>query len=198
MRFGEFTLKSGRISPYFFNSGLFSEAADLSRLGEFYAAAVEQSAMRYDMLFGAAYKGIPLASAMAIALYRNHDKSVPCCFNRKEVKDHGEGGGTFGAELRGKVVIVDDVVSAGTSITLCADIIRQSGGSPAGAVVALDRQERGQGRLSAAREIAQSYGIEVLSIIDLDDIMDYIRDNQNMRGYIGKINEYRLRYGADV
>ncbi len=199
LRFGEFKLKSGRISPYFFNSGLFSDAEALSRLGQFYADAIERSSIQYDMLFGAAYKGIPLASAMAIALYQRHRKSVPYCFNRKEIKDHGEGGGTFGARLQGKVLIVDDVISAGTSITLCLDLLARAGASPAGAIVALDRRERAPaGSLSARAAVEKAHAIKVVNIIDLHDIIVYLREAGGMDHYIELIDAYRSRYGAEV
>jgi len=197
LRFGEFTLKSGRVSPYFFNSGLFNDAESLCKLGEFYAAAIQQSSLQFDMLFGPAYKGIPLASAMAIALYNRYNISVPYCFNRKEIKDHGEGGITFGAELQGKVVIVDDVISAGTSIKLSIDIISQSGATPVGAIVALDRQERGEDKLSAIQEIEQTHGISVINIITLTDIMEYIKGDETMVRYLEQIIQYRSRHGIE-
>ena len=197
LRFGEFKLKSGRISPYFFNSGLFNDAESLCKLGEFYAAAIEETSIQYDMLFGPAYKGIPLASAMAIALYKEHNKSVPYCFNRKEVKDHGEGGLTLGAEPQGKVIIVDDVISAGTSIKLSIDIISGSGANVVAAIVALDRQERGQGKLSAIQEIEQNFDIDVINIITLNDIMDYLETDKTMNKHKESINLYRSQYGIN-
>jgi len=151
--FGEFTLKSGRLSPYFFNSGLFSDGKSLSRLGRFYANAMQAADIEYDMLFGPAYKGIPLASAVAMALADDHDINLPYCFNRKEAKDHGEGGTTFGASLKGKIMIIDDVISAGTSVNLSVEIVKQAGGTTTGVAIALNRQERGEGKLSAVQKV---------------------------------------------
>jgi len=196
LRFGEFTLKSGRLSPYFFNTGRFNTGARLARLGRYYARAIEQAGLAYDMLFGPAYKGIPLASAVVIALADNHGRDVPYCFNRKEVKDHGEGGITFGAELKGRVLIIDDVISAGTSVNESVSLIRAAGAQPAGVAIALDRQERGTGSLSAIQEVEQRHGIPVLSIIKLDTLMEYLRVTPGMDGHLQAIRAYRDRYGA--
>lgn len=196
LRFGEFTLKSGRLSPYFFNTGRFDTGARLARLGRFYARAIEEAGLGYDMLFGPAYKGIPLASAVAVALADSFGRDVPYCFNRKEVKDHGEGGITFGAALRGRVLIIDDVISAGTSVNESVALIGASGARPAGVAIALDRQERGAGELSAIQEVEQRHGIPVVSIIKLDSLMEYLRVTPGMDGHLQSIRAYRERYGA--
>ncbi len=195
LRFGEFTLKSGRRSPYFFNSGLFNNGESLAQLGYFYACAIEDSGLEFDMLFGPAYKGIPLASAVAIALASHFDRSVPFCFNRKETKDHGEGGITFGAELEGRVLIVDDVISAGTSINLSVDIIKAAGAKAVAAAVAMDRQERGTGPLSAVQEVEQRHNIKVISIISLADMLEYLELTQDAGKNLAKIRQYREQYG---
>ena len=195
LRFGEFTLKSGRRSPYFFNSGLFNNGESLAQLGYFYACAIEDSGLEFDMLFGPAYKGIPLASAVAVALASHFDRSVPFCFNRKEIKDHGEGGITFGAELEGRVLIVDDVISAGTSINLSVDIIKAAGAKPVAAAVAMDRQERGTGPLSAVQEVEQRHNIKVISIISLADMLEYLELTQDAGKNLAKIRQYREQYG---
>ncbi len=196
LRFGEFTLKSGRISPYFFNSGLFNDGNSLAKLGRFYAAAVNHAGVEFDMIYGPAYKGIPLASTMAIAFNEIHNKSYPFCFNRKEVKDHGEGGITFGAEISGKVLIIDDVISAGTSVRESIDIISKLGGSTIGAVVAVDRQERGQGETSAIQEVEQVHGINVISIIKLENIVQYLQEHGEMQSHLDAIETYREQYGT--
>lgn len=195
LRFGEFTLKSGRRSPYFFNSGLFNNGESLAQLGYFYACAIEDSGLEFDMLFGPAYKGIPLASAVAVALASHFDRSVPFCFNRKETKDHGEGGITFGAELEGRVLIVDDVISAGTSINLSVDIIKAAGAKAVAAAVAMDRQERGTGPLSAVQEVEQRHNIKVISIISLADMLEYLELTQDAGKNLAKIRQYREQYG---
>lgn len=195
LRFGEFTLKSGRRSPYFFNSGLFNNGESLAQLGYFYACAIEDSGLEFDMLFGPAYKGIPLASAVAVALASHFDRSVPFCFNRKETKDHGEGGITFGAELEGRVLIVDDVISAGTSINLSVDIIKATGAKAVAAAVAMDRQERGTGPLSAVQEVEQRHNIKVISIISLADMLEYLELTQDAGKNLAKIRQYREQYG---
>uniref|UniRef100_UPI003D2D6D37 orotate phosphoribosyltransferase n=1 Tax=Methylophaga lonarensis TaxID=999151 RepID=UPI003D2D6D37 len=174
LRFGQFTLKSGRISPYFFNSGLFNSGASLARLGRFYAQTIVESGIAFDVLFGPAYKGIPLASTTAVALADHHQRDVPYVFNRKEAKDHGEGGQLVGAPLNGKVLIIDDVISAGTSVRESVEIIRAAGAEPAGVVIALDRQERGKGQMSAIQEVEQQHGIPVISIISLNDLLSYL------------------------
>ena len=194
--FGDFTLKSGRQSPYFFNSGLFSDGKSLSRLGRFYASAIQAANVRYDMLFGPAYKGIPLASAVAIALAGDHDINVPYCFNRKEAKDHGEGGTTFGAPLHGETLIIDDVISAGTSVNLSVEIIKQAGATATGVAIALDRQERGEGELSAVQEVEQRHQIIVISIITLENMIEYLEKIPSMSENLGRIRQYRESYGA--
>lgn len=194
--FGEFTLKSGRRSPYFFNSGLFNSGAALARLGEFYARAILASGMDFDMLFGPAYKGIPLASAVAIALSDQHNRDVPYCFNRKEAKDHGEGGITFGAPLAGRVLIIDDVISAGTSVNLSVELIRRAGATPAGVAISLDRQERGSNDLSAVQEVEQAHGIHVASIVTLTDLLTYLQRLPAYADHLQAIAAYRNEYGV--
>ena len=194
--FGDFTLKSGRQSPYFFNSGLFSDGKSLSRLGRYYASAIQAASVRYDMLFGPAYKGIPLASAVAMALAEHHDINVPYCFNRKEAKDHGEGGTTFGAPLHGETLIIDDVISAGTSVNLSVEIIKQAGATTAGVAIALDRQEKGEGELSAVQEVEQRHQIIVISIITLENMIEYLEKIPSMSENLGRIRQYRESYAA--
>jgi len=196
LRFGEFTLKSGRISPYFFNSGLFNSGATLARLGRFYAQAISESKLDYDVLFGPAYKGIPLASTTVVALADQNDRDVPYVFNRKEKKDHGEGGQLVGAELKGKVLIIDDVISAGTSVGESVDIIRAAGAEPAGVIIALDRQERGQGELSAIQQVEQTHKIPVVSIICLNDLLSYLQDHPDLQQHLAAVKAYRERYGV--
>ena len=195
LRFGSFTLKSGRQSPYFFNTGVFDSGSALRRLGEAYAAALVASGLAFDMLFGPAYKGIPLGAAIAIALERDHGRDVPFCFNRKEAKDHGEGGTTLGAPLAGRVVIVDDVISAGTSVNESVAIIRNAGATPAGVLISLDRQERGQGVLSAAQEVRERHGIPVFSIIALEHIIEYLT-TAGRTELLDAMAAYRSQYGA--
>ena len=194
--FGDYTLKSGRRSPYFFNTGLFSDGASLATLGHFYASAITASDVDFDMLFGPAYKGIPLATSVAIALAGSFRRNVPFCFNRKEVKDHGEGGVLCGAGLAGKVLIVDDVISAGTSVNNSVNIIRQAGAVPAGVAVAMDRQERGEGLLSAVQETEQRHSIKVISIVTLDNVIEYLEGQKAMETNLDRINEYRRLYGV--
>ncbi|MCL5975518.1 MAG: orotate phosphoribosyltransferase [Gammaproteobacteria bacterium] len=196
LRFGEFTLKSGRISPYFFNSGLFNSGASLARLGRFYAQAISESSLDYDVLFGPAYKGIPLASTTVVALADQHNRDVPYVFNRKEKKDHGEGGQLVGAELQGKVLIIDDVISAGTSVGESVEIIRAAGAEPAGVIIALDRQERGQGELSAIQQVEQTHHIPVVSIICLNDLLSYLQDNPELQQHLPAVKAYREKYGV--
>ena len=196
--FGDFTLKSGRNSPYFFNSGLFNTGAALSRLGYFYACTIQDTNIDYDMLFGPAYKGIPLVSSIAITLAEKFNRDLPYSFNRKEDKDHGEGGTTFGAIIKGKVLIIDDVISAGASINTSVDIIRQSGAKPVGAVIAMDRQERGEGQYSAVQEAEQNHGINVTSIITLDMLLEYLGSMPDMSKFLDKIRQYREQYGAII
>jgi len=196
LRFGEFTLKSGRISPYFFNSGLFNTGASLAKLGQYYAASIEASGIEYDMLFGPAYKGIPLVAAMSIALAEKHDKDVPYAFNRKEAKDHGEGGTIVGAALAGKVLVVDDVISAGTSVRESVQIINQAGAQLAGVSIAMDRQERGTGSTSAIQEVESEYSIKVANIACMSDIIEYLGEKPNMASQLEAITAYRKQYGA--
>ncbi|HHL45017.1 MAG TPA: orotate phosphoribosyltransferase [Gammaproteobacteria bacterium] len=196
LRFGEFTLKSGRVSPYFFNSGLFNSGAKLARLGRFYAQAIVASGIRFDMLFGPAYKGIPLAAATAIALAEQHQMDLPYAFNRKEAKKHGEGGSIVGAALQGQVLIIDDVISAGTSVRESATIIKASGAQLAGVVVSLDRQECGQGERSAIQEVERELGIPVASIANLDTLLDYLARRPELKEWREKVTAYRKQYGV--
>ena len=196
LRFGEFTLKSGRISPYFFNSGLFATGGALARLGRFYARALQDSQIDFDMLFGPAYKGIPLASSCCIALADEHQRDIPYSFNRKEAKDHGEGGMIVGAPLKGKVMIIDDVISAGTSVRESINLIKAAAAIPAGVVIALNRQEQGKGTLSAIQEIEQQYQLPVASIIKLEDLIAFLHDSVTFADYFPKIQAYRAQYGA--
>lgn len=194
--FGEFTLKSGRTSPYFFNAGKFQTGAALAALGRFYADALEASEVAYDVVFGPAYKGIPLATTTAVALSDRHGKDMPYCFNRKEVKDHGEGGSLVGAPLRGKILIVDDVITAGTAVREVMSIIRAEGAEPAAVLIGLNRQEKGQGELSAIQEVEQDYGIPVVSIVCLEDIITFLLEQGGQQAMVDKIREYRLQYGV--
>lgn len=194
--FGEFTTKAGRQSPYFFNAGLFNDGASLGRLGEFYARALLAEGAGFDMLFGPAYKGIPLVAATAIAL-AGFGRNVPFAFNRKEAKDHGEGGVVVGAPLRGRVLIVDDVISAGTSVRESVEIIRAAGATPSGVAIALDRQERGQGALSAAQEVQAGYGIPVHAICRLRDVMETLAERPDLAHHLQSMAQYRQRYGVE-
>ncbi len=197
LRFGEFTLKSGRLSPYFFNSGSFQSGASLAALGEFYAAAIVAGGLAFDQLYGPAYKGIPLASATAIALARQHGRDLPYSFNRKEAKDHGEGGVILGAPLRGRIMIVDDVISAGTSVRESVALIQAAGAEVAGVVVALDRQEQGNGsECSAIAEVEREYRIPVQSIVTLADIFSYLEDHPELARFRAAVAAYQARYGA--
>lgn len=196
LSFGEFTLKSGRVSPYFFNAGLFQTGLTLSRLGQYYAAAIMASGVRFDMLFGPAYKGIALAVTTAIALAERHARDVPLCFNRKEAKDHGEGGKLIGAPVSGRVLIVDDVITAGTAIGESVDIIRAAGAVPAGVVIALDRQERGPQDLSAVDAVKRQYGMDVVSIARLDDLLNFLGTRPEYSETFERIKTYRAQYGA--
>lgn len=195
LRFGEFTLKSGRTSPYFFNTGLFDTGARLGRLGEFYARAYLHAGLNADVLYGPAYKGIPLVAATAIALARITGQEIPFAFNRKEAKDHGEGGCLVGTPLQGKVLILDDVITAGTSIRESVELIRAAGAEPCGVLIALDRQEKGQGERSAIAEVHERYGLPVHAIITLTDIMAYLEADARMAELL-TIRDYRDRYGV--
>lgn len=195
LKFGEFTLKSGRISPYFFNAGLFNTGASLASLGEQYAAAIQQSGVEFDMLFGPAYKGIPLATASATALANTHQRDVPWCFNRKEAKAHGEGGSLVGAPLKGKVLIVDDVITAGTAIRESKAIIDEHGAELAGVVLALDRQERGQGQQSAIQEVQERWKVPVITIATLGDLVAYLQSSPEHQAALPAVQGYRDTYG---
>lgn len=196
LRFGEFTLKSGRISPYFFNAGNFNSGAALAALGRHYAQAIVTSGIEFDMIFGPAYKGIPLASVAAAALADQHHIDKPIAFNRKEAKNHGEGGVTIGAPLQGRVLIVDDVITAGTAIREAVAMIRAAGASVAGVVIALDRGERGQGENSAVQEVERSLGVKVACIVGLDELVDYIGDDGPLGEHLDAIRIYRREYGV--
>jgi len=198
LRFGSFTLKSGRISPYFFNSGLFNTGASLARLGQFYAQAIVEKDLEFNIIFGPAYKGIPLASSAAIALAEDYQRDVPYVFNRKELKEHGEGGLLVGAELKGKVLIIDDVISAGTSVGESVAIIRAQNATPAGVIIALDRQEKGQTEQSAIEQVERKYKIPVISIICLDDLLAYLESNRTLAAHIPAVKAYRAQYGVKV
>ena len=197
LRFGEFTLKSGRQSPYFFNMGRIDTGAALADVGTAYAAAVATSGLPFDMLFGPAYKGIPLAAATAVALAREHGRDVPWAYNRKEAKDHGEGGMVVGAPLSGRVLIVDDVITAGTAVRESLGLIHGAGASVAGVLVALDRQERGQGALSAVQELARGHGVPVIAIVGLDDLMEYAGTRPDLAAERERLLAYRDRYGVE-
>ncbi|MGY8785401.1 MAG: orotate phosphoribosyltransferase [Pseudomonadales bacterium] len=198
--FGEFTLKSGRVSPYFFNAGLFNTGEKLSFLARCYAAAIVDAGIEYDVLFGPAYKGIPLATATSMALANEHKVNKPYCFNRKEAKAHGEGGSIVGAALSGDVLIVDDVITAGTAVREAAEIIGSNGAHLNGIAVAMDRQEKGTGSLSAIQEIEQLYQIKVVSIISLQDIVNYLTESENeqLQPYLDAVVAYREEYGITV
>lgn len=195
LKFGEFTLKSGRTSPYFFNAGLFNSGADLARLGRYYAAALQDSSIEFDVLFGPAYKGIPIASATAISLFEHHQKDVPYCFNRKEKKTHGEGGNLVGAALNGRIMLVDDVITAGTAIRESMDIVEANGASLAGVLIALDRQEKGKGELSAIQEVERDYNAKVIAIVTLDDLITYLSEQAGQDDNLAKVSAYREQYG---
>ncbi|ABV34992.1 Orotate phosphoribosyltransferase [Shewanella sediminis HAW-EB3] len=195
LRFGEFTLKSGRTSPYFFNAGLFNTGRDLARLGRFYAAALVDSGIKHDLLFGPAYKGIPIATTTAVALCEHHDIDIPYCFNRKEKKDHGEGGSLVGSELKGRVMLVDDVITAGTAIRESMEIIEAHKAELAGVLIALDRQEKGKGELSAIQEVERDFGCEIVSIIKLGDLINYLSEKSGMEAQLESVSAYRDQYG---
>lgn len=196
LRFGRFTLKSGRISPYFFNAGLFNTGAALAKLGRFYAQTIVNAGLEFDVLYGPAYKGIPLAAVTAAALYDHHGIDVPYAFNRKEAKGHGEGGSIVGHALEGNILIIDDVITAGTAIRESMDIIAAEGAKPAGVVIALDRQERGKGERSAIQEVETDYGMPVTAIVHLADLIDFIRERADFDTYLADIQAYRREYGV--
>ena len=198
LRFGEFTLKSGRISPYFFNAGLFYSGAALARLGGYYAALITDAGLSFDLLFGPAYKGIPLVAAVAIALAEQQGRDAPWCFNRKEAKDHGEGGLIVGAPLQGRALIVDDVITAGTAIRETMQILETHGAIPAGVVIALDRQERGQGPLSAVQEVECAHGIRVTPIVTLNDLVTYLDALPGYAAPLAALRIYQAQYGIAV
>ncbi len=195
LRFGEFTLKSGRTSPYFFNAGLFNTGADLATLGQCYAAALIDSGISFDVLFGPAYKGIPIATTTAVALATQHSVDTPYCFNRKEAKTHGEGGNLVGAELSGNIMLVDDVITAGTAIRESMTLIQAHNATLAGVLIALDRQEKGQGELSAIQEVERDFGTKVVSIVTLNDVMTYLADKPEMAEHLEAVAAYRKQYG---
>ena len=195
LKFGEFTLKSGRKSPYFFNAGLFNSGRDLAKLGRYYAAALVDSGIAYDVLFGPAYKGIPIASATAVQLANQFDVDKPCCFNRKEVKDHGEGGNLIGSPLKGKILLVDDVITAGTAIRESMEIIQANHATLAGVMIALNRKEKGKGELSAIQEVQRDYNAPVIAIITLSDLISYLETQPEMAEHLEKVKEYRVTFG---
>lgn len=196
LKFGEFTLKSGRKSPYFFNAGLFNTGADLTRLGEFYAAAIQASAVDFDVVFGPAYKGIPIGTSVSVALFNRYSIDKPVCFNRKEVKDHGEGGNLIGSPLQGKILLVDDVITAGTAIRESMELISANQAELVAVLIALNRKERGKGELSAIQEVERDYQCQVLSIIDLDDLMQFIEQDPRYSSHLPEMRAYRAEFGV--
>ncbi|ALR93018.1 MULTISPECIES: orotate phosphoribosyltransferase [Vibrio] len=195
LKFGEFTLKSGRKSPYFFNAGLFNTGRDLARLGRFYAAALADSGIEFDVLFGPAYKGIPIATTTAVALADHHDVDTPYCFNRKEAKDHGEGGNLVGSALEGRIMLVDDVITAGTAIRESMEIIQANGADLAGVLVAIDRQEKGKGELSAIQEVERDFGCAIISIVSLTDLVTFLEEKGTDKEHLEAVKAYRAEYG---
>ncbi len=195
LKFGQFTLKSGRTSPYFFNAGLFNTGKDLAKLGQYYAQALVASNIQFDVLFGPAYKGIPIATTTAVALADKHDIDTPYCFNRKEAKAHGEGGTLVGSPLSGRVMLVDDVITAGTAIRESMQLLDVHGASLAGVLIALDRQEKGNGELSAIQEVERDFNTQVVSIVSLADLVEYLSDQKDMAEYLANIEQYRQDYG---
>ncbi len=195
LKFGEFTLKSGRKSPYFFNAGLFSSGRDLARLGRYYAAALMDAGIEFDVLFGPAYKGIPIAAATAVQLAELHDRDLPWCFNRKEAKDHGEGGHLVGSPLQGRIMLVDDVITAGTAIRESMSLIQANGAELAGVLIALDRQEKGRGELSAIQEVERDYGAKVIAIVTLGDLVRYLEEKPELAAHLEQVRAYRAQYG---
>ena len=196
LKFGEFTLKSGRKSPYFFNAGLFNTGADLARLGEFYAAAIVSNAVLFDVVFGPAYKGIPIGTTVSVALFNRYGVDKPVCFNRKETKDHGEGGNLIGSPLQGKILLVDDVITAGTAIRESMELIDANNAELAAVLIALNRKERGKGKLSAIQEMERDYQCRVLSIIDLDDLMQFIEQDPRYTAHLPAMRAYRAEFGV--
>lgn len=197
LKFGEFKTKAGRLSPYFFNAGLFNHGASLLTLSKFYAQAIYESKLEFNMLFGPAYKGISLAAGTAMMLKQEYQLDIPFAFNRKEIKDHGEGGILIGAPLKGKVLMIDDVISAGTSVRQSIDLIRENGAEPAGVAIALDRMERGLGELSATQEVTKQFNIPVISIANLKDILAFLEKNPDFIQYNEAVLAYRKQYGVD-
>ena len=198
LRFGEFTLKSGRVSPYFFNAGLFNSGEDLAKLGEFYAQAIQAQQLEYDLIFGPAYKGIPIATAAATALYHQFAINKPVCFNRKEAKDHGEGGNLIGSPLQGKVLLIDDVITAGTAIRESMQLIEANHATLAGVMIALDRQEKGKSDLSAIQEVERDYHCRVSSIITLEHLLTYLQQSEQYSEFLPKMLAYRQQYGINL
>ncbi len=196
LRFGEFKLKSGRISPYFFNMGIFSSGRLIKKVGDFYASALLDSDLECDIIFGPAYKGIPIVTSMSAALSENHGKDIPFVYNRKEVKDHGEGGGTVGINLSGSVVIVDDVITAGTAIRDATKIIKATEAKITGILISLNRQEKGSGELSAVQEISNDLNVPVISIVTLDEVIEFIAKDESFQKHLENINAYRQEYGV--
>jgi len=197
LKFGEFELKSGRVSPYFFNMGLFSSGRSMKNIGDFYAAALEESNLQYDMIFGPAYKGVPLVSVLSSSLFVNHEKDVSFVYNRKEKKEHGEGGQIVGPPLEGKIVIVDDVITAGTAIKEASKMIIEAGAEISGILIALDRQEKGVGDSSAVQEVSRELRVPVISIVNLDQILTYVKNSPSeLEAYVNRIEGYREKYGA--
>lgn len=195
LKFGEFTLKSGRKSPYFFNAGLFNTGRDLALVGRFYAQALQDSGIECDVIFGPAYKGIPIATTTAVALAEHHDIDMPYCFNRKEAKDHGEGGTLVGSPLQGRVVVVDDVITAGTAIRESMEIIKQQKATLNGVLLCLDRQEKGKGEISAVQEVERDYSCKVYSIITMNDLITYLSEKEDMQAHLVAMQAYREQYG---
>ncbi|MEH8064023.1 orotate phosphoribosyltransferase [Gallibacterium anatis] len=198
LKFGEFTLKSGRVSPYFFNAGLFNSGEDLAKLGEFYAQAIQAQQLKYDVIFGPAYKGIPIATAAATALYHQFAINKLVCFNRKEAKDHGEGGNLIGSPLRGKVLLIDDVITAGTAIRESMQLIEANHATLAGVMIALDRQEKGKSDLSAIQEVERDYHCRVSSIITLEHLLTYLQQSEQYSEFLPKMLAYHQQYGINL
>lgn len=197
LKFGEFELKSGRTSPYFFNAGLFNTGKDLALLGNFYAAALMDAKLDYDLVFGPAYKGIPIATTTVVALANNYNLDVPYCFNRKEKKDHGEGGNLVGSPLQGKVMLIDDVITAGTAIRESMHLIADNNAQLAGVAIALDRQEKGKGELSAIQEVERDFACKVIAIITLQDLIDYLATQTGMQENLAAVQKYQDLYGIE-